>query len=60
VTRFARVAVVVLTIGVLGAIPVALATSPGKDGRIVYMVKDEAGSAVRVARSRYQHRAVAL
>ena len=42
-TRFAWLAVVVLTLGMLGAIPTALATSPGKNGRIVYMVKDGAG-----------------
>jgi len=42
-TGFARVALAVLTLGVLGAVPAALATLPGKDGRIVYMVKDGAG-----------------
>jgi len=43
VIRFARFAVVILTLGALGAVPVALATSPGKDGRIVYMAKDGVG-----------------
>ena len=32
-----------LVVGVLVAVPAALATSPGKNGRIVYMVKDGAG-----------------
>lgn len=38
-----RFALAVLAVGVLIAVPAALATSPGKNGRIVYMVKDAAG-----------------
>jgi len=38
-----RLALAVLTLGVLGGVPTAFATSPGKDGRIVYTVKDGAG-----------------
>jgi TolB protein len=38
-----RFALAVLILGVLVAVPAALATSPGKNGRIVYMVKDGAG-----------------
>lgn len=43
VTRLARFVFAVLTLGMLAAVPAALATSPGADGRIVYMVKDAAG-----------------
>jgi TolB protein len=43
VTRFARGALAVFTLGVLGAVPTALATLPGKDGRIAYQVKNAAG-----------------
>ena len=47
VTRFA---LVVLTFVVLVAVPAALATSPGRNGRIVYMVKDGVGHwQIRVA-----------
>jgi TolB protein len=38
-----RLTLVVLSVGVLVAVPAALATSPGKNGRIAYMVKDGAG-----------------
>src|SRR3954469_11382930 len=38
-----RFALAVLTFGVLAAVPAALATSPGGNGRIVYMLKDGAG-----------------
>jgi len=31
------------TLGVLAAVPASLATPPGKNGRVVYMVKDSAG-----------------
>jgi TolB protein len=38
-----RLAFAVLALGVLVAVPAALGTPPGKDGRIAYMVKDRAG-----------------
>jgi len=38
-----RLRLAILTLGVVVAVPTALATSPGKDGRIVYMVKDGTG-----------------
>jgi Tol biopolymer transport system component len=38
-----RLALALVNIGVLVAVPAALATSPGKNGRIDYMVKDGAG-----------------
>lgn len=38
-----RLALAVLTVGLLVAVPAALATPPGKDGPIAYMVKDRAG-----------------
>lgn len=41
--RATRFALAVLTLGVLVAVPAALATTPGKDGQIAYMVKDRAG-----------------
>ena len=41
-TRLVGFALAILMLGG-GAIPTASATSPGKDGRIVYMVKDGAG-----------------
>ena len=42
-TRLAQFAFAVLTLGLLGAVTAALATSPGTDGRIDYTVKDGAG-----------------
>jgi Tol biopolymer transport system component len=39
----ARLALTVLTLGVVGLVPAALATSPGRDGRIAYMVTDGSG-----------------
>jgi Tol biopolymer transport system component len=41
-SRVIRLAFALLTFGVLGAVPAALATSPGRNGRIVYMIKDAA------------------
>lgn len=38
-----RCTLAVVTLGVLVAVPAALATPPGKDGRIAYMVQDRAG-----------------
>ena len=40
---FVRFTLAVLTLGVVVAVPAALATSPGKNGRIAYDVQDGAG-----------------
>lgn len=41
--RAARFPTVAVAVSVLAAVPAALATLPGKDGRIAYMVKDRHG-----------------